>query len=68
MWINTRHTEKVRQHLEADFCVNLAVEQQFPSHPNGGTRYRLYRTDIDGPEAYTSDVNGLREILISRGV
>ena len=45
MWINTARTEEIRQHLEAEFNKNLAVEQRFPSHPIDGIQLRAYRTN-----------------------
>jgi hypothetical protein len=48
MWINTKRTEEMRQCLEGEFAMHLAVEQRFPSHPNGTMTYRAYKTNMDG--------------------
>ena len=65
-WINTNHTETIRQHLEADFpFMHLAVEQQFPSHPTQGTRYRVYRTDLERGEFHTYNVQDMRDAIVN---
>jgi hypothetical protein len=65
MWINTKHTEIMREKLEHDFpFMLLAVEQQFPPHPTQGTRYRVYRTDADRDEFYTHNPADMREAIL----
>jgi hypothetical protein len=69
MWINTQRTETMRQKLEHDFpFMNLAVEQQFPSHPTQGTRYRVYRTDSDRAEFYTYNPADMRDAILRGAV
>jgi hypothetical protein len=69
MWINTQHTDTIRQKLENDFpFINLAVEQQFPSHPTQGIRYRVYRTDADRDEFHTYNPAEMREAILCRAI
>lgn len=37
----------MRQYLEGEFAMHLAVEQRFPSHPIGTMTYRAYKTNVD---------------------
>ena len=60
MWINTARTEEIRQHLEAEFNKNLAVEQRFPSHPIDGVQLRAYRTSGSYEAVFGSNYLDLR--------
>lgn len=69
MYLKTHHTESVRQELELEFpFLHLAVEQEFPSHPTMGIRYRVYRTDCDRPEFYTYDASAIRAAIVNREI
>ena len=68
MWINTAKTEDMRQNLEAEFCMHLAIEQRFPSHPTQGVKYRIYRTDCRGDEVESFNPADLRQAIINRKI
>jgi hypothetical protein len=68
MWIKTFRTEEMRQHLEGEFPMHLAVEQRFPSHPNGKITFRAYKTNIDGVCIEGENYLDLRAKIASRKI
>jgi len=68
MWINTTRTEEMRQDLECEFAMHLAVEQRFPSHPNGKMTFRAYKTNVDGASIEGENYLDLRSKIANRKI
>lgn len=68
MWIKTTRTEEMRQHLDGEFAMHLAVEQRFPSHPNGKITFRAYKTNVDGAFIQGENYLDLRAKILNRKI
>ena len=58
----------MRQDLECEFAMHLAVEQRFPSHPNGKMTFRAYKTNVDGASIEGENYLDLRSKIANRKI